>query len=99
LPQVIGDINLTFFGGTWSRDGTILFANGALSNGAWLVRVSERGGSVADVLKPDRERGQASLIWPTFLPDGRHFLYLAWSAQAEKRAIYAGSLDGGPRHS
>ena len=32
-------------------------------------------------------------MWPYFLPDGRHFLYLAWSIQPSNRAVYVGSLD------
>jgi Tol biopolymer transport system component len=28
------------------------------------------------------------------LPDGRHFLYLAWSPRPENRAVYVASLDG-----
>ena len=28
--------------------------------------------------------------WPVFLPDGRHFLYLARNAQPENSAIYVG---------
>jgi hypothetical protein len=57
--------------------------------------VNEQGGKLTDVLQPDRALQQTMLVWPTFLPDGRHFLYLAWSNVPEKRAIYAGSLDGG----
>jgi WD40 repeat protein len=30
---------------------------------------------------------------PSFLPDGNHFLYLAWSTQQASRAIYVGSLE------
>ena len=30
---------------------------------------------------------------PSFLPDGNHFLYLAWSNQQASRAIYVGSLE------
>lgn len=36
---------------------------------------------------------ETSHLWPYFLPDGRYYLYLAWSAEAGNRAIYAGSLD------
>ena len=32
-------------------------------------------------------------MFPHFLPDGRHFLYLAWSSKPENRAIYVGALD------
>jgi eukaryotic-like serine/threonine-protein kinase len=40
--------------------------------------------------KAEQETGH---LWPYFLPDGRHFLYLAWSIQPSNRAIYVGSLD------
>jgi Tol biopolymer transport system component len=95
LPQAVCDVNVGFLGGTWNADGTILMSAGASSNTVSLVRVSEHGGNVTDVLNADREKDQTSLLWPTFLPDGRHFLYLAWSALPERRAIYAASLDGG----
>jgi Tol biopolymer transport system component len=32
-------------------------------------------------------------LWPRFLPDGRHFLFLTWSGDASKRAVMAGDLD------
>src|SRR5262249_33726192 len=35
------------------------------------------------------ENGQ---FWPHFLPDGRHYLYSAWSGQAANRVIVAGLL-------
>src|SRR5262249_932505 len=36
-------------------------------------------------------------LWPSFLPDGRRFLYTAWSGQASDRAIVAGSLGSAER--
>jgi hypothetical protein len=41
----------------------------------------------------DTSLQETAHIWPHFLPDGRHFLYLAWSRTPEKRAIYVGKLD------
>ena len=32
---------------------------------------------------------------PSFLPDGRHVLYLAWADQPDKRAAFAAALDSG----
>jgi Tol biopolymer transport system component len=75
-----------FSGGTWNREGTILFGS---SKG--LFRVSAEGGKPAAVTTPDSQ--EAGHYWPSFLPDGRGFLYLAWSAQAANRAVYAGKLD------
>ncbi|MEK6322704.1 MAG: protein kinase [Acidobacteriota bacterium] len=79
-------------GGTWSRDGVILFS--ALGGGG-VSRVSAAGGEVTSVMKPDLERQETEYFHPCFLPDGRHFLYFSLSGQKETRGVYLGSLDGG----
>jgi hypothetical protein len=43
----------------------------------------------------DASREEAAHVWPHFLPDGKHFLYLARSRNPEKTGVYAGSLDSG----
>jgi len=75
--------------GTWSQDGTILF----MSADNRLYRVPATGGEPTPVTSLDPSRGETGHFWPHFLPDGRHFLYTAWSGQESNRAIYAGSLD------
>ena len=47
------------------------------------------------VAAPDGSHGVDSNRWPIFLPDGKHFLYLAanLSGQTDSDALYAGSLD------
>ncbi|MDA2931469.1 protein kinase, partial [Acidobacteria bacterium AH-259-O06] len=77
-------------GGTWSRDGTIVFAPTAAGP---LHRVSAAGGEATPVTTLDQSRQEISHQWPYFLPDGRHFLYLARSQQQEQSGIYIGSLD------
>ena len=58
-------------GGTWNRDGTILFVDGV--NG--IKRVAASGGPVSDVVgRTTLQEGMLALA-PQFLPDGRHFLY------------------------
>ncbi len=61
-------------GGAWSRDGTIVFAPEPFGP-LWKVRASGGEPSAATVteVRPNR---QASHRFPTFLPDGRHFLFL-----------------------
>ena len=61
-------------GGTWNRDGVIVFTPDALGG---LSRVSSSGGSPVEMTKPDPTRFETSHRWPVFLPDGKHFLYLA----------------------
>jgi len=79
-------------GGAWSetQGGTIVFGSPK-----GLVAVSDQGGPTTLVT----ELGQAETghLWPSFLPDGRHVVYLAWSAAAGTRAIYVGSLDSKER--
>jgi serine/threonine protein kinase/dipeptidyl aminopeptidase/acylaminoacyl peptidase len=78
--------------GSWSPEGVILF--GGKGNGP-LRRVSAAGGVATDVVAVDKSRGEAFAALPSFLPDGKHFLYLV-SGPAEVVGIYAGSLDAKP---
>jgi Tol biopolymer transport system component len=79
-------------GGTWNRDGTILFAPD-LSSG--LSRVPASGGKPLPALQLDAAKGFHSYRWPQFLPDGKHFLYFGLTdAEApETSGVYAGALD------
>ncbi len=80
-------------GGTWNRDGVILFAPNAVGP---IHRVAATGGASAPVTTMDRSR-HTSHRWPSFLPDGRHFLYSAIhheGTRAQENAIFFASLDG-----
>ncbi len=73
-------------GGAWSRDGVIIFNNGP----APLSRVSSSGGDATAMGQlADGETGRQ---FPSFLPDGRRFLYHADGA-GEKGGVFVGSLD------
>ena len=79
--------------GAWGPDGTILFARAVNSP---ILRVAPGGGSATAVtsLLP----GQVSHMWVQFLPDGKHFIYLARTSLTSddpEAKIYAQSLDGG----
>lgn len=89
-PQTLCDVPGNNQGGTWSRDGVIVFAQG-LSDG--LYRVPASGGASVRITEVDAARDELGHAWPYFLPDGLHFLYLARSTQLENSAIYVGSLD------
>src|SRR5207247_4697469 len=40
----------------------------------------------------DKDHGEVSHSWPQFLPDGRHFLYLARNENPDKSRIYVQEL-------
>jgi hypothetical protein len=77
-------------GGSWSSTGTILFGTGT----GGLFRVSDAGGEALEITKPDSSRQEGSHRWPSFLPDGVHFLLTIRGGLAENRGVYVGSLDG-----
>lgn len=75
-------------GGTWNRDGVILFAKGS----GPLSRVSAAGGDPTP-LRPLAD-GETAQRWPLFLPDGKHYLYLSLGNQ---QGIYAAALGSNDR--
>jgi Tol biopolymer transport system component/predicted Ser/Thr protein kinase len=79
-----------FRGGSWGSDGTIIFGNGNRS----IYRVPAAGGAATPVTTIDASEKEGSHRWPHFLPDGRHFLFSVRSDLADRRGVYAGSLDG-----
>lgn len=91
-PEVICGVPETAQG-AWGPDGTILFARAVNSP---ILRVSPTGGDPTPVtsLLP----GQVSQMWVQFLPDGKHFIYLARTSLTNRdpgAKIYAQSLQGG----
>ena len=80
-------------GGSWAGD-VILFTPDIYEV---IYRVPANGGKPIAVTTLDRSQ-HTTHRWPHFLPDGKHFLYLAAnhiSDTPEKSAIYAASIDGG----
>jgi Tol biopolymer transport system component/Ser/Thr protein kinase RdoA (MazF antagonist) len=60
-------------GGSWSANGTIVFAP---STDSPIYRVPAAGGTPVKVTELDAKRGETSHRHPYFLPDGEHFLFL-----------------------
>jgi Tol biopolymer transport system component len=94
LPQTLCDLpkGSVAVGGSWNRDGDIIFGNfGA------LLRVRDTGGVAVPVTALDPARKEEFHLLPTFLPDGRHFVYLRVSPSApEASGAYVGTLDAKP---
>jgi len=85
-PQVLADATAGR-GGTWNREGTILFARSSTEP---LFRVPAAGGEAVAATR--LETGQESHRFPAFLPDGRHFIYVGQGARSQ--GVYTASLDG-----
>jgi Tol biopolymer transport system component len=72
-PTVLTDAPPVSMGGTWARDGTILFAsrpNGGLAllpSGSKTYRL---------ITTPDAARGERALLRPQMLPDGQNVLVI-----------------------
>jgi eukaryotic-like serine/threonine-protein kinase len=81
-------------GGTWNKDGVIVFTPYA-GPGGDLNRVSAAGGTPTRISNLDKSRGEYNHRWPMFLPDGTHYLYMAANFSGLKGvdAIFVGSLD------
>jgi serine/threonine protein kinase/Tol biopolymer transport system component len=89
LCDVLGAIAL---GGSWNRDGVIVFGQAA----GPVMRVSANGGAATPLTIRDASHGEISHAFPSFLPDGRHFIYSRYSDKMEKTGLYIGSLDAKP---
>jgi eukaryotic-like serine/threonine-protein kinase len=77
-------------GGTWNADGVIVY--NAVNDGP-LLQVPATGGAPRQLTTLDLTRHENSHRNPTFLPDGRHFLYFIRSDDREIGGIYVGSME------
>jgi serine/threonine protein kinase/Tol biopolymer transport system component len=78
-------------GGAWGADGTIVYSPATQGS---LYRVGANGGSPTPLTTVDAAQ-HTSHRWPFFLPDGKHFLYLAVNHQIlANDTIYYASVDG-----
>ncbi|MGH9852811.1 MAG: protein kinase domain-containing protein, partial [Blastocatellia bacterium] len=78
-------------GGAGSSDSVILFA--PLQQGQGLYQVAETGRAATPVTTLDSSRLEIGHNYPSFLPDGRHFVFFVLSGQPDYRGIRVGSLD------
>jgi len=80
--------------GSWNREGVIVFSPDTTTA---VFRVPAAGGVAKPATTLDMTRGETTHRWATFLPDGRHFLYMAGAHSAgtksESNAVFIGALD------
>jgi eukaryotic-like serine/threonine-protein kinase len=90
--QYLCDVQGTVVGGSWNRDGMIVFTDSVRG----LMQVSAVGGVASPLTKIDPSRKEIVHVLPVFLPDDRHFLYLRASSIPENTGVYVGSLNTKP---
>ena len=86
-PQALAPV-IAGRGGTWNAEGVILFAPNTQGP---LFRIAALGGQVVEVAG---RNAHANFRHPSFLPDGRQFVFLEYGA-TNTSGIYLGSLDSG----
>jgi Tol biopolymer transport system component len=93
-PIVLHDVDGV--SGAWAPNGDIVFT---AASGP-VLRLASGGGKPVPVTRVDAAARETTHRYPFFLPDGRHFLYLALNAAGNSRdpanRIWVGSLDGSP---
>jgi Tol biopolymer transport system component len=77
--------------GAWNRHGDIVLGSWGGGSGGPLWRVSAGGAGTA-VTQVDLSRGEFVHTSPSFLPDGKSFLYFR-SGPPDVEGVYVGSLD------
>ena len=88
-PQTLCD-SVGGRGGAWSKEGVIVFSP---STTQALLRVSAAGGTPEPASKLALAQAENSHRWPSFLPDGKHFLYWSRNSRAgEPSVLYVGEL-------
>jgi Tol biopolymer transport system component len=78
------------FGGAWSQDDVVILG----SRNGGLRRVSAAGGDITE-LPIDRATSDVGDRNPSFLPDGRHFVFRRVSTDETRDGLWVASLDSG----
>ena len=87
-PEVLADAP-TPHGGDWSGQ-TIVFGR---DDGLYKITLDQNT-VVSRLTRMDPSLGEFQHAWPVFLPDGRRFLFIIRSRNADRNGIYLGSIDG-----
>jgi Tol biopolymer transport system component len=90
---VIAPVGYAPAGGSWGTGGEILFA----TRTSRVQAVAAEGGTPRAVTALDAAAGEVAHRWPQFLPDGRHFLYVAEGTSPASSTTYVAALDGSSR--
>jgi serine/threonine protein kinase len=91
--EQICNLGFPLLGGSWNRDGLIIY--GQYEGG--LMQVSSYGGVPSPITELNHSREDLNHSNPSFLPDGRHFLYFGRSAEPKNQGIYLGAVNLNPQ--
>jgi Tol biopolymer transport system component len=80
-------------GGAWGPGNVIVFAPSASGP---LMQISANGGTPTPATTLDVSRGETGHRFPSFLPDGRHFLYVTLPGKANQSPTRVGTVGGKP---
>ena len=76
-------------GGSWNAAGDIVFAPTA--NGGLMRRHVD--GSIAPLTTLDQQHGETAHMWPVFLEDGRHVVFLVTANDRSRAGIWIAPID------
>ena len=83
------------YGGSWSRDGTILLAPAASGP---LFRVADTGGALREATALDKSRGEIAHAWPHVLPNGNVLFVVTTTGNSREGAgLHIASFESGHR--
>jgi len=84
----------------WGSRGSILFSDLSVKGQEGIFVVPATGGEPRQVTRLDRTMNEREHFWPSFLPDGEHFFFVASHPTPGGRGLdhtlYVGSVNGDP---
>jgi eukaryotic-like serine/threonine-protein kinase len=82
-----------YYGSSINDDGTILYSSDN------VIMMKRAGAALVALTQLDRAAGEVSHRWPTFLPDGKRFLFVSRGAANAQRpgVLYLASIDSPKR--
>jgi eukaryotic-like serine/threonine-protein kinase len=90
LPRVVCEVPGVGVGGSWNDRDVIIVGN----SGGGLVRCPAGGGPATPVTALNPSLKDAAHMFPVFLPDNRHFIYLRASrVDPSESGLYVGDLE------